>query len=135
MLTRFWGAILSSAPVTNTGGVLGGLFTPAYRGLAMAVTGGPTIGPIVSAAIVIQPWIAPVGLFLGGAMAANTFLRSCFAAMFPLIISPLYHNTSVGPGSSVFAGFATLLVPVPFAFHVFGGRIRAASKWSMADVF
>lgn len=60
MLTRFWGAFFASAPVTNTGGVLGDLFTPAYRGIAMAgyamaVVGGPTVGPIVSAAVVVQP--------------------------------------------------------------------------------
>ncbi|KAI8629426.1 MFS general substrate transporter [Xylariaceae sp. FL1651] len=347
MLTRFWGAIFASAPVTNTGGVLGDLFTPAYRGIAMAgyamaVVGGPTVGPIVSAAVVVQPWlgwrwteyitgilqafvllmaiifidesyppvllvakarrlrhetgnwalhakfeewdvsikelaqkflvrpiqllftpicflvalyasfcygilymqlgaipiifhehrgwpqvsselpflaiclgalcgaainitnqlfynkayhaagdraipekrlppmmigavlftsgqfitawtaepdaapwIAPViGLFLTGcgfntifqaalnylvdtfqmyaasAVAANTFLRSVFAAAFPLIVSPLYHNIGVGPGSSIFAAFAALLVPVPFVFYIFGRRIRAGSKWS-----
>jgi hypothetical protein len=108
----------------------------------------------------VAHWIAPViGLFLTGcgftqifqgalnylvdtfqmyaasAVAANTFLRSCFAAAFPLIVSPLYHNIGVGPGSSVFGGFAALLVPVPFVFHVYGRRIRAAGKWSKASVF
>ncbi|KAI1397564.1 polyamine transporter 1 [Hypoxylon fuscum] len=352
MLTRFWGAIFASAPVTNTGGVLGDLFTPAYRGIAMAgyamaVVGGPTLGPIVSAAVVEQPnlgwrwteyttgmlqsvvlifavifidetypprllvtkarrlryetgnwalhakfeewdvsvielarkflvrpiqllctpicflvalyasfcygilymqlgaipiifgeirgwsllrselpflavllgaftgaainmmnqllynkayhaggdhavpekrlppmmlgsvlfasgqfitgwtadptdapWIAPaVGLFLTGcgfytifqaalnylvdtfqmyaasAVAANTFLRSCFAAAFPLVVTPLYHNIGVGPGTSIFAGFACLLIPVPYVFYFFGKRIRAANKWSKASVF
>ncbi|KAH8203013.1 hypothetical protein TruAng_002847 [Truncatella angustata] len=62
MITRFFGAFFASAPVTNTGGVLGDLFSPAYRGIAMAgyamaVVGGPTLGPIVSAAVVIQPWL------------------------------------------------------------------------------
>ncbi|KAI1817781.1 major facilitator superfamily domain-containing protein [Poronia punctata] len=352
MLTRFWAAIFASAPVTNTGGVLGDLFSPAYRamamaGYAMAVVGGPTFGPIVSTALNIQPWLgwrwtqyltgimqscvlviaiiyidecypprllvtkarrlrlktgnwalhakheewnititelarkflvrpiqllttpicflvalyasfcygilymqlgaipiifherrgwqplpsvlpflaiflgaitgccinminqlyynktfravgnravpekrlppmmfgsvlfavglfitgwtaepsaAPwivpvIGLFLTGtgfttvfqaalnylvdtfqmyaasAVAANTFLRSVFAAAFPLIVSPLYHNLGVGPGSSIFAGFATLLIPVPYVFYVFGRRIRASSKWSKASVF
>ncbi|KAI1379591.1 polyamine transporter 1 [Hypoxylon crocopeplum] len=352
MLTRFWGAFFASAPVTNTGGVLGDLFTPAYRGIAMAgyamaVVGGPTVGPIVSAAVVVQPnlgwrwteyttgmlqsvvlvfavifidesyppsllvikarrlrfetgnwalhakfeewdvsivelarkflvrpiqllctpicflvalyasfcygilymhlgaipiifgevrgwplvsselpflaillgsitgaginisnqfyynrayhasgdrpvpekrlppmmlgsvlfacgqfitgwtadpavapWIAPViGLFLSGcgfntifqaalnylvdtfqmyaasAVAANTFLRSCFAAAFPLVVAPLYHNLGVGPGSSVFAGFACLLIPVPYVFYFFGKRIRAANRWSKSSVF
>ncbi|KAI2621529.1 polyamine transporter 1 [Hypomontagnella submonticulosa] len=352
MLTRFWGAIFASAPVTNTGGVLGDLFTPAYRGIAMAgyamaVVGGPTVGPIVSAAVAadpnlgwrwteyttgmlqsvilvlavifidesyppallvvkarrlrhetgnwalhakfeewdvsvselarkflvrpiqllctpicflvalyasfcygilymqlgavpiifaeirgwtllsselpflaillgslvgaainmsnqvyynkayhasgdravperrlppmmfgsvlfaagqfitgwtaepdIAPWIVPViGLFLSGcgfntifqaalnylvdtfqtyaasAVAANTFLRSCFAAAFPLVVSPLYHNVGVGPGSSIFAGFACLLIPVPYVFYFFGKRIRAANKWSKGSVF
>lgn len=66
------------------------------------------------------PWIAPcLGLLLTGigfftifqaainylvdtfqkyaasAIAANTFLRSCFAAAFPLVVSPLYHNVGV----------------------------------------
>ncbi|KUI72789.1 hypothetical protein VM1G_08644 [Cytospora mali] len=106
------------------------------------------------------PWIAPViGLFLMGcgfntifqaalnylvdtfklyaasAVAANTFLRSVFAAGFPLAISPLYHNLGVGPGQSIFAGFATLLIPVPFIFYIYGKRIRASSKWSKASVF
>lgn len=353
MITRFFGAFFSSAPVSNTGGVLGDLFTPAYRGYAMAgyamaVVGGPTVGPIVSAAVVAQPglgwrwteyitgilqssilvfavvfvdetypskllvrkavrlrhetgnwalharfeewdvsvselagkflsrpvrllatpicflvalyasfcygilymqlgsiplifadggrgwspvvavlpflgilvgsllgaavnsynqliynksyhaagdravpekrlppmmlgsvlfaagqfvtgwtgprtdihWIVPVlGLVLTGlgfntifqaalnylvdtfqmyaasAIAANTFLRSCFAAAFPLVVGPLYRSLGVGPGSSIFAGFATLLIPVPFVFYVFGRRIRAGSKWSKASVW
>ncbi|OTB03030.1 hypothetical protein M426DRAFT_74194 [Hypoxylon sp. CI-4A] len=352
MLTRFFGAFFASAPVTNTGGVLGDLYTPAYRGIAMAgyamaVVGGPTVGPIVSAAVVqkqslgwrwteyttgmlqsvvllfaiifidesypprllvakarrlrfetgnwalhtkfeewdvsvmelarkflvrpIQllttpicffvalyasfcygilymqlgavpiifgeirgwttlrselpfialmlgaftgaainmsnqlyynksyhavgdraipekrlppmmfgsvlftgglfitawtadpdqaPWIAPViGLYLAGcgfntifqaalnylvdtfqmyaasAVAANTFLRSCFAAAFPLVVSPLYHNIGVGPGTSIFAGFSALLIPVPYVLYFFGKRIRAANKWSKNSVF
>ncbi|KAG7107850.1 Efflux pump bik6 like protein [Verticillium longisporum] len=319
MLTRFFGALLASAPVTNTGGVLGDLYTPAYRGIAMAgyamaVVGGPTLGPIVSAALVSDPslgwrwteyvtgmlqafvlfiavlvidesypprllvdkarrlrhdtgnwalharfeeWDVGVGelarkflvrplqliatpicflvalyasfcygilymqlgaipfifgvergwpavsavlpflaillgaitgavintlnqlvynrsyhaagdravpekrlppmmlgsvlfavgqfaalnylvdtfqMYAASAVAANTFLRSCFAAAFPLVVGPLYSNVGVGPGSSIFAGFAVLLVPVPFVFYVFGERIRAANKWSKASV-
>ncbi|KAL5604517.1 uncharacterized protein BROUX77_004703 [Berkeleyomyces rouxiae] len=60
MITRFWCAFFSSAPVTNTGGVLGDIFTPSQRGVAMAgyamaVVGGPALGPIVSAAFVQNP--------------------------------------------------------------------------------
>jgi DHA1 family multidrug resistance protein-like MFS transporter len=62
MITRFFGAFFAAAPVTNTGGVLGDLYTPEFRGIAMAgyamaVVGGPTVGPIVSAAVVAQPWL------------------------------------------------------------------------------
>ncbi|KAK3313105.1 major facilitator superfamily domain-containing protein [Apodospora peruviana] len=353
MLTRFWGAFFASAPVTNTGGVLGDLFSPAQRGIAMAgyamaVVGGPALGPIVSAALVVQPWLgwrwteyltgimqaiflviavvfidesyppkllvykarrlrhesgnwalhakfeewdvsvkelakkfllrpvqllctpicflvalyasfcygilymqlgaipiifrevrgwspfvatlpflciligATLGaglncynqilynkyyhaagnravpekrlppmmlgsvLFAGGqfmtgwtagpadkihwivpciglvllgtgfftifqaalnylvdtftkyaasAVAANTFLRSCFACAFPLVVTPMYHNLGVGPGSSIPAAFATLLIPVPFVFYIFGKRIRAKYKWSKASVY
>ena len=55
LLTRFFGAFFASAPVTNTGGVLGDLYAPTERGIAMAVVGGPVLGPIVSAAVVAQP--------------------------------------------------------------------------------
>ncbi|AEO68390.1 a715395f-8ba0-49be-885f-156d6e3f6a00 [Thermothielavioides terrestris] len=351
MLTRFWGAFFASAPVTNTGGVLGDLFGPAQRGIAMAgyamaVVGGPVIGPIVSAAVVVRPdlgwrwtlylagilqfffltlgvifidesyppkllvykarrlriqsgnwalhakfeewdvsvaelarkflvrpvqllctpicflvatyasfcygilymqlgsipiifnevrgwsplvatlpflciligailgcsvnvynqllynkayhaagnravperrlppmmlgsvlfaggqfltgwtarpdihWIAPcIGLVMLGtgfftifqaalnylvdtftkyaasAVAANTFLRSCFACAFPLVVGPMFHNLGVGPGSSIPAAFATLLIPVPYVFFVYGKRIRAGSKWSRPSVY
>ena len=73
--------------------------------------------------------------YAASAVAANTFLRSCFAGAFPLVVGPLYHNIGVGPGSSITAGFAALLIPVPFAFYVFGKRIRARSKWSKASVY
>ncbi|KAF1357654.1 MSF membrane transporter [Lizonia empirigonia] len=58
------------------------------------------------------------------AVAANTFLRSCFAGAFPLVVTPLYHNIGIGPASTITGGFAALLIPVPFV-----------SKWSRKSVF
>lgn len=72
--------------------------------------------------------------YAASAVAANTFLRSCFACAFPLVVSPMYHSLGVGPGSSIPAGFAILLIPVPFVFSVYGKRIRARSKWSRPSV-
>jgi MFS transporter, DHA1 family, multidrug resistance protein len=74
-------------------------------------------------------------LYAASAIAANTFLRSAFACAFPLIVTPLYHNVGVGPGSSITGGFAALLIPVPFVFFVFGKRIRARYKWSKGSVY
>ncbi|KAK1760352.1 major facilitator superfamily domain-containing protein [Echria macrotheca] len=74
-------------------------------------------------------------MYAASAVAANTFLRSCFACAFPLVVGPMYHNLGVGPGSSIPAGFAVLLIPVPFVFFAYGKRIRARSKWSKASVF
>ena len=101
------------------------------------------------------PWIAPViGIFLLGtgfftifqaglnylvdtfrkyaasAVAANTFLRSCFAGAFPLVVGPLYHNVGVPWGTSIFAFFAAALIPIPFLFYKYGPALRAKSKWS-----
>ncbi|KAK3985287.1 major facilitator superfamily domain-containing protein [Cladorrhinum sp. PSN332] len=73
-------------------------------------------------------------MYAASAVAANTFLRSCFACAFPLVVGPMYHNLGVGPGSSIPAGFAVLLIPVPFIFHVYGKSIRARSKWSRHTV-
>ncbi|KAK4238768.1 major facilitator superfamily domain-containing protein [Achaetomium macrosporum] len=73
--------------------------------------------------------------YAASAVAANTFLRSCFACAFPLVVGPMYHNLGVGPGSSIPAAFATLLIPVPFVFFVYGKRIRAGFKWSRPSVY
>ncbi|KAH7076216.1 major facilitator superfamily domain-containing protein [Paraphoma chrysanthemicola] len=73
--------------------------------------------------------------YAASAVAANTFLRSCFAGAFPLVVGPMYRNIGTGPASSITGGFAALLIPVPFVFYVFGKRIRAASKWSKGSVF
>lgn len=57
LITRFFAGFFSAAPITNTGGVLGDIWAPEQRGVAivayaMAVVGGPVLGPIVGGAIV-----------------------------------------------------------------------------------
>ena len=59
LICRFFQGFFGSAPVTNTGGVLGDIWSAEKRGAAMvlyalAVVGGPTIGPIVGGAICIS---------------------------------------------------------------------------------
>ncbi|KAJ5633717.1 Major facilitator superfamily domain general substrate transporter [Penicillium herquei] len=56
MITRFFTGFFGSAPVTNCGGVLGDMWAPEQRGIAivvyaLAVFGGPVLGPIVGGAI------------------------------------------------------------------------------------
>ena len=57
LITRFFSGFFGSAPVTNTGGVLGDIWHPTQRGTAIvgyafAVVGGPVLGPIIGGAIV-----------------------------------------------------------------------------------
>lgn len=59
MITRFFTGFFSSAPVTNTGGVLGDIYSPAQRatalaGYSMAVAGGPLLAPIVASAMLVS---------------------------------------------------------------------------------
>ena len=56
LITRFFTGIFSSAPVTNTGGVLGDIWSPQQRAMALvgyayAVAGGPLVGPVIGGAI------------------------------------------------------------------------------------
>jgi hypothetical protein len=68
------------------------------------------------------------------AAAADTFLRSIFAAAFPLFITPVLHNMGIHWGISVFAIFSVLLVPIPFLFFFYGRRVRARVYWSKDSV-
>lgn len=68
------------------------------------------------------------------AVAANTFLRSCFAGAFPLVATPMYHNLGVPWASSLLGFIAVALIPVPYVFYIFGRRIRAKGKWSKHTV-
>ncbi len=57
IICRFFQGVFSSAPVTNTGGVLGDIWSAEQRaaaivGYAIAVVGGPTLGPLIGSAIV-----------------------------------------------------------------------------------
>jgi MFS family permease len=61
------------------------------------------------------------------AMAANTVLRSLMAALIPLSSQKMYAAMGYGWGNSLLGFVALLLVPVPFLFIKYGGRIRATS--------
>lgn len=57
MLTRFFAGFFASAPITNNGGVMGDIWHPTQRGIAIVpysfgVAGGPMVAPIVGAAFV-----------------------------------------------------------------------------------
>ncbi|CAH0039979.1 unnamed protein product [Clonostachys rhizophaga] len=73
-------------------------------------------------------------VYAASAIGANTFLRSCVASVLPLVVGPLYHNLGVGPGSSITGGVAALLIPVPFAFYIYGAKLRSASGWSSGKI-
>lgn len=59
-ITRFFGGAFGSAPVSNVSAALGDIYEPKARGFAVslyavAVVGGPTIAPVIGAAIVVNP--------------------------------------------------------------------------------
>lgn len=62
--------------------------------------------------------------YSASAIAANTFLRSLFAAGFPLFSRQLMVNLGVHWGASLLGFIALGMIPIPFVFYRYGAMIR-----------
>ena len=85
LVTRFFGGLFGSAPVSNVAAALGDVWTPRARGVAVtfyavAVVGGPTLGPTIGAALTVNnhlgwrwtEYIEAIWVFAATALAAFT---------------------------------------------------------------
>jgi hypothetical protein len=68
--------------------------------------------------------------YSAGAIAANTFLRSIFAAVFPLFVNPMFHNLGIAWASGVLGFIAVALIPIPYLFYIYGPTIRKRGKFT-----
>jgi MFS family permease len=85
-ITRFLGGVFGSAPVSNVSAALGDIWAPSERGSAVilysiAVTGGPTLGPIIGAALVVNPSLGWRWTEYIEAIWVFTTLAVCFFAL------------------------------------------------------
>ncbi|QRV91610.1 major facilitator superfamily transporter [Ceratobasidium sp. AG-Ba] len=69
--------------------------------------------------------------YAASAMAGNSFLRSAFAAVFPLVSGPMYNRLGTVGATALLAGLATLMTPLPFVFYKYGARLRKKSKFTI----
>jgi multidrug resistance protein len=69
-------------------------------------------------------------IFAASVLAANSVLRSCFGAAFPLFTSYMYKDLGIHWASTVPAFLALACVPFPFLFYKYGSRIRAKCKFA-----
>lgn len=69
-------------------------------------------------------------MLAASALAANTFLRSFFAAAFPLFAPPMFRNLGINWAMTLLGCLSCLMIPVPFLFYRFGRRIRERSKFA-----
>ncbi|EDO15768.1 hypothetical protein Kpol_478p3 [Vanderwaltozyma polyspora DSM 70294] len=70
-------------------------------------------------------------LFLAAsAVAANTFMRSMFGAVFPLFAGYMFHNMGTGWAGLVLGLFAAAMIPVPLLLLKYGKAIRQKSKFA-----
>jgi MFS family permease len=89
-ITRFFAGIFGSAPVANVGAALGDIWSPKARGTAVvfyaiAVVGGPTLGPVIGSALLVNPhlgwrwteYIEAIWVFAIFAMCLFAFPEMC----------------------------------------------------------
>ncbi|KAM0263175.1 hypothetical protein ACHAQJ_001330 [Trichoderma viride] len=69
-------------------------------------------------------------MFAASALAANTFLRSLFGAIFPLFATYMFDGMGIQWAMTLLGCIATLLVPVPVIFYFKGAQIRKMSKYT-----
>lgn len=75
-------------------------------------------------------------IFAASVLAANSVLRSCFGAIFPLFTSYMYRNLGIHWASSIPAFLALACVPFPFLFYKYGYAIRKRCKFAAkSDAF
>jgi MFS family permease len=69
-------------------------------------------------------------IFAASVLAANSVLRSCFGAAFPLFTTQMYARLGIHWASSIPAFLALACVPFPFLFYKYGASIRSKCKYA-----
>lgn len=69
-------------------------------------------------------------IFAASVLAANSVIRSCFGAAFPLFTSYMYADLGTNWASSIPAFLALACVPFPFLFYKYGAAIRSRCKFA-----
>lgn len=69
-------------------------------------------------------------LYAASALAANSFVRSSFAAGFPLFSTILYNKLGYQWASTLLAFLSVLMAPFPVLFFVYGKKLRRKSRFA-----
>lgn len=67
-------------------------------------------------------------MFAASAIAANTFLRSTMAAVFPLFADYMFTDMGIQWASTLVGCVAAAMIPLPIIFLLYGRKIRERSK-------
>ena len=71
-------------------------------------------------------------MFAASALAANTFMRSGFGAVFPLFARYMFDGMGIQWAATLLGCVALVLAPMPVLFLLYGKRIRGKSKFAPA---
>ncbi|KAJ4296412.1 hypothetical protein N0V90_006457 [Kalmusia sp. IMI 367209] len=69
-------------------------------------------------------------MFAASAIAANTFLRSIFGAVFPLFAQQMFNGMGIQYAATLLGCVAVVLIPVPVWFYLRGAKIREKSAFA-----
>lgn len=69
-------------------------------------------------------------IYAASVLAANSVLRSCFGAAFPLFTTYMYNALGIHWASSIPAFLALACTPFPFVFYRIGEKIRLKCKYA-----
>lgn len=69
-------------------------------------------------------------MFAASAIAANTFLRSLFGAIFPLFATYMIEGMGVQWAGTLLGCVALALVPLPVIFYLKGAKLRERSTFA-----
>lgn len=72
--------------------------------------------------------------YAASALAANDFMRSSFAAGFPLFAGAMFQNLGVGWACTLLGCLTVVFVPYPFLLYRFGRKIRLSSRYARHDI-
>lgn len=72
-------------------------------------------------------------LYAASGMAANSFVRSYMAGIFPLFTYQMYLKMGVHWATSLLAFLSMVLVPLPFIFYKYGKSLRARSPYGWSE--
>ncbi|GME90140.1 hypothetical protein B5S29_g3368 [[Candida] boidinii] len=68
--------------------------------------------------------------YAASGLAAKTFIRSLWGAAVPLFTIQMYHKMGYEWASSFLAFISLACCVIPFAFYIYGARIRQSSKYA-----
>ena len=69
-------------------------------------------------------------MFAASVLAANSVIRSLFAAAFPLFTTYMYENLGIHWASSIPAFLSLACMPFPYLFWRYGAAIRSKCKFA-----
>ncbi|KAJ9272836.1 hypothetical protein DTO212C5_1097 [Paecilomyces variotii] len=109
----------------------GGFAPPEARLMASIAAGVPFgFGMVLVFLSIMNYLIDAYTIFAASVLAANSVLRSCFGAAFPLFTTYMYNNLGIHWASSIPAFLAVACIPFPFLFYKYGPAIRTRCKFA-----